>query len=350
MFFEIQYTVADLRPLMGKVKYDDNVISQLEAFDKKRKEKLLFLRKIGASAIRRTTYNLPLEGESYRCNAKRAFRIPTFITHKLYSNEHFTIMRDKRRGLDVVYKGFFRNTFGVINRFQWGVNLTVFRKHSPDNLIRKMSFNKLIEFLLSIPVSKPIKEEKSTKSQNPLSTIVETATIKVKKNTYKDYLNSTEPIIVFRLTTADLELIDIPRKAHLIKKYKGVGVNLYKYLFVQNNIEYFVYFIVSSPNPDRKVIEKMNLLRNCLLRFFAETVCLKKVLDYKDYLNNDRIRKFINAPICIQMKAMMKVLELNNKYCSYFLCHDEESDIKKRVIEILQHKANPNSPFGILFI
>jgi len=353
MYFEIQYTIADLRNLLADKRY--SVIPQLESLYQGNnigKKKLRFLRLIGNSKSRRSSH-IPLEGESFRCMAKRTFRLPTFIKHELcLNNGQITLIRNHHPGLDRVYKGYFRNTFGVVNRFQWGFNFNVSDVKYHESINKSNLFSQLIEGLLQIPVEIPLVKDikKPSKLNESLTTIIETSIIKKKqKKTFKEYLEETEPMIVFQLTATDLKYIDLPRNAEKIKTYDENNVILYKYEFQNDNCDYTIYFIVYTKTPDDLTEEKIRLLRSCLLRFFAEKECLIRVLDNAEkYLNTDKVKDYLNAPIFNnQATETLTTLGLNDKTCNYILSPANRNFIEDRWRKIVSIKA-VDSSLGLL--
>ena len=343
MYFEIQHTIADMRPLIRDKKYNKIVIPELESLQKENyidKKKLKFLRLIGKSSIRRKTSYLPLEGESFRCKSTRAFRFTTFIKHKLVLNDQITIYRNSNKSSDRVYKGFFRNTFGVVNRFQWGFEFEIMNKKTIDHTIKSNIFNHLIDGVLQIPVGVPyiIDKDKSPDLQEMLSNIIKTCTIQQKqKITLNQYLEETEPIIIFQLKSTDLEFLDIPKNAEKLNEYDDIKVSLYKYIYRKDKLEFTIYCIITNKDPDSLALNKIRLLRICLLRFFAEKECLIRVLKNKKYLNAEDVRNYLNAPINNkQTLEMYEILGFKDKNCNYILSPDERNLISRIGTQVLK--------------
>lgn len=348
MYFEIQHTIADMRPLIREKEYNRIIIPELESLQKENyidKKKLKFLRLIGNSSIRRKTSYLPLEGESFRCKSTRAFRFTTFVKHKLVLNDQITIYRNSNKPSDRVYKGFFRNTFGVVNRFQWGFEFEIMNKETIDPTIKSNIFNHLIDGVLKIPVGVPhiIEKDNSPSLQEMLSNIIKTCTIQQKeKTTFKQYLEGTEPIIIFQLNSTDLEFLDIPKNAEKLKEYDDINVSLYKYIYKKDNLEFTIYSIVTNKDPDSLALDKIRLLRICLLRFFAEKECLIRVLNNKKYFKEKNIKDYLKAPINNkQTLEMYDKLGFKDNNCNYILSPDERNLIQRIGTQVLNKASTP---------
>lgn len=148
MYLEIQQTIANYHPLLKSDRYTLDNFTNLHKQNFLNENDLKFIRSAGLVSRRKRKKNVLLEGEIIRSSIKRLLVISEFQKHINKLPNEIVINRPPSKK---VYRGLFMNTFGIVNRFQIGLNFEI--NYNLSNLSwSEINLNNLVLGLLGLKV------------------------------------------------------------------------------------------------------------------------------------------------------------------------------------------------------